>query len=363
MARVLISTTGISLKSNLERLPADDPIRSAWENRDWPRLCRQIRAVPMEDRLWGAEINTIDALWRQGQIAKDAALHFCMSDTDGGRQVQAFLRHFFEQMGQRVQVHETEGLDDRHPVRFKTHGLRNTARLMGKIIRDSGGKQFVAINATGGYKAQVAIASLIGQAMQVPVYYMHEHFKEIIKVPPMPIAFDYDLLGRTGALLVHVEHNGVIEADPADIDEEIRPLLEEIPGDHGKRLWELGPIGQIFLDGFRERFASPRQLPQAAEAHERRPPKFRDHHLPDNFKDYVMRVWQDTPYVKHAYDIGYEKQQSLVNRDFYIRPDGAIIGTYNDRKNFGGRFALLTTAETPQQKHAAMLDLAQRFSD
>ncbi|MGI5862875.1 MAG: putative CRISPR-associated protein [Myxococcales bacterium] len=73
------------------------------------------------------------------------------------------------------------------------HGLRNLVRAIGKIARDAGGPEWVAINATGGYKAQIAVAVLIGQALGSPVFYKHERFEsEVIAFPPMPVSFDYD---------------------------------------------------------------------------------------------------------------------------------------------------------------------------
>jgi len=37
----------------------------------------------------------------------------------------------------------------------------------------------VAINATGGYKAQIATTALIGIALDIAVYYKHERFNEM----------------------------------------------------------------------------------------------------------------------------------------------------------------------------------------
>ena len=44
--------------------------------------------------------------------------------------------------------------------------------------------EFCGINATGGYKAQIAIAVTIGQAARVPVYDKHELFNDITSFPP-----------------------------------------------------------------------------------------------------------------------------------------------------------------------------------
>lgn len=49
----------------------------------------------------------------------------------------------------------------------------------------------VFIDATGGYKAQIAIAVMFGQALGVDVIYKHESFGNIIDFPPMPVSLDF----------------------------------------------------------------------------------------------------------------------------------------------------------------------------
>ena len=82
-----------------------------------------------------------------------------------------------------VEAREIDDLQDADPKRFRTKGLRNLAKVVCGVIRDYGAAN-CAINATGGYKAQIAIAVLMGQALGVPVYYKHERFDEIIAFPP-----------------------------------------------------------------------------------------------------------------------------------------------------------------------------------
>src|SRR5207237_5612422 len=93
---------------------------------------------------------------------------------------------------QRVEPRCVPGLQDANAREFRTRGLRNLARLLASTLREYG-PEYCAINATGGYKAQIAIAVLLGQALQVPVYYLFERFPEIISFPPMPVSLDLDL--------------------------------------------------------------------------------------------------------------------------------------------------------------------------
>lgn len=66
---------------------------------------------------------------------------------------------------------------------------------MAKVVRQHKQQgQQVIINATGGFKAEIAYAVLIGQLFDVPVYYIHEMFRDIIEILPLPIQWDFSLL-------------------------------------------------------------------------------------------------------------------------------------------------------------------------
>ena len=54
---------------------------------------------------------------------------------------------------------------------------------------DKAGEQ-VLLNATGGYKAQISFAGIIGQVFGISVFYQFEDFPRAIKLPPLPVAFD-----------------------------------------------------------------------------------------------------------------------------------------------------------------------------
>src|SRR5207302_378624 len=79
--------------------------------------------------------------------------------------------------------------------RFKLRGLRSlVATLIDLIRRQRKEGREVHINATGGFKAEIAYATLVGLLFDVRVYYIHEAFHDIIEMPPTPISWDYSLL-------------------------------------------------------------------------------------------------------------------------------------------------------------------------
>src|SRR5262249_24328814 len=157
------------------------------------------------DRLCGAESNSIASLVATGRVPAGCGLFFFHSATDQGRDIAAILTGYYRDRGHSpVEAIEVRDLQDADPKRFPTHGLRNLARLLCKVIRDYS-PAACALNATGGYKAQIAIAVLLGQALGVPVYYKHEQFAEIIAFPPMPVALDFEVWMRVSGMLYALE--------------------------------------------------------------------------------------------------------------------------------------------------------------
>ena len=80
----------------------------------------------------------------------------------------------------------------------------------------------MAIDTTGGYKAQIAVAVVLGQALGIPVFYKHEKFSETIAFPPLPISLDYSLLGPHADLLNLFERGGALTHEELkDTDERL----------------------------------------------------------------------------------------------------------------------------------------------
>lgn len=264
-----------------------------------------------------------------------------------------------------MKVHEISDLQDESPGRFRAHGLRNLVRAIGKIARDAGGPEWVAINATGGYKAQIAVAVLIGQALGSPVFYKYDRFEsEVIAFPPMPVSFDYDLLGAYANLFDALEkQNEQLSDEPP---EAVRALLDEEVID-GVRCWALGAIGQIYLESYRQRFPPQRCLPRAASPDERRPPSFADHHYPAGFKDAVKRIFEEVAFLTGGHSLPYSKQTGIARRGFYFEDGGnerekGIVFEMRE-KDFGARYLFFTTAANRSEWIAAAVELNRRFGE
>jgi putative CRISPR-associated protein (TIGR02619 family) len=369
----LISTVGTSLLNNFRRLSPNAPalhleMQQHVNDKNWGQFGRLLPQIDPSDRICGAEINSIQEAQRRGKLDSLEFLHLLVSDTEEGKAVGEILQDYFEERGiagleslRNVSLHVIKDLQDDDPARFKVYGLRNLVRKLGEIVRTGDyfdASKFV-IDATGGYKAQIAIAVVFGQALGIPVLYRHEQFSEIIDIPPMPVTFDYDLMGQNANLLAAFERGAALDTtEMDDVDERLRVFLEEIEVD-GERIYELGAVGQIFLTGFRLRFPRDQTL-KPVTASEKKSPSFRDDHYPIGFREFVEKVCREISWVKTAHSLPYDKQRAIKRIGFYIH-EGKLVGTYQDKNRFGARFELLTNAITPAQLTWAADQLNQMY--
>ena len=312
-AQTLICTVGTSLfSSNLANLRPDDPnparraLAACYAEGDWIAVAEGLAAIPSTDRLCGAEINSLSSLFAHDAADPKANLFFCHSATTDGRAIAAILRDYYRRAGHAVvEAREIEGLQDVDPKLFRTKGLRNLAKVVCGIIRDRGASS-CAINATGGYKAQIATAVLMGQALGVPVYYKHERFDEIIAFPPMPVALNFEVWMRASGMLFALEREGgtgpaSLLDDLAGDAEMLESLVERVEID-GQAWIEMSPTGQIFHETFRERFRSSRDpiLPPAVPAAQKKPPHIHDGHVFREVRPFLESVTAQVPQVSRC---------------------------------------------------------------
>jgi putative CRISPR-associated protein (TIGR02619 family) len=363
LASTVICTVGTSLfKPNLAGLKTDDPdptrkaLAAAFASGDWAAVTAGLLKLEPTERLCGAEINSLASLVGKEYAAPDANLVFCHSDTTDGHAIGGILTKYFRDLGHPLtQARPVADLQDKDPKRFRTKGLRNLAKEVCKVIRDYGPPS-CAINATGGYKAQIAVAVLMGQALGVPVYYKHELFDEIIAFPPMPVAFDFEAWMRISGLLTALEQ----EPQPAD-------ELEDYPDDaetieslvnreevDGRDYLELSATGQIFHETFRERFRTHRDhvLPPAVPSSQKKPPHFEDSghmHAVQGLKAFLEQLTADVPHVARCATY-YSHPELPRPVKFWVGAHG-VVGQFSDGKALV-KFRVETHATTQGQMAA-----------
>lgn len=182
--RSCIVTVGTSLAKNVQ-----NNIAAAGREDDWLFHIRSLGVTTAS-----AETNSLSRLIERGTLAPGDELVFVASATELGGRCAAAVARFFQEEGFITSVRQIEGLTYEEKC-FKNKGMHALIAMLVQLIgwQQRRGRQ-VLINATGGFKAEVAYATTAGLLFGIPVYYLHESFKEIIELPPAPISWDYSLL-------------------------------------------------------------------------------------------------------------------------------------------------------------------------
>ncbi|HIK29869.1 MAG TPA: putative CRISPR-associated protein [Oscillatoriales cyanobacterium M59_W2019_021] len=349
------------LKSNwseIQQQPIDD--------RNWQPIAELLAELPSTVRLCGAEINSIFDLIDRHYCTPDCKLYFCHSATEDGRQIAALLTHYYRVKKYQVEdPKEIEHLQDTHPKLFRTKGLRNLAKAIGKIVRETG-SEFCAIDATGGYKAQIAIGVLMGQALGVPVYYKHERFSEIIAFPPMPVSLDFELWQNHSGLLEALEREELLlwENVAEDWEEKMEVTIKREDIDSRSYI-TLSPTGQIFHDTFKSRFDASKDeyLPPPVPRDRKSRPTLPDHGW-ENARSLILRLLQtitdDCPYVCGCRTHYWNPSLPSVT---HFRLQGEQIEGIFSRGNWTVKFYVDASAKTSGQQAACIADLNQRLKD
>ena len=339
-------------------------LTAAVRAKDAPAIAKLLAQLPGSTRLCGAEINSIVDLIARDYCGPRSTLCFCYSDTADGQYVAEIMQHYAALQGYPAELHKINDLQDQDPKRFRTKGLRNLAKSVCRIIRERGAA-YCAINATGGYKAQIAIAVLMGQALAVPVYYKHERFSEIIAFPPMPISLDHQLWMQWSGIFAALNRDELLlkaDLDLEDWDERLETLVEQVEID-GATWLELSPTGQIFHETFDGRFASDREqfLPPAVAAARKTRPTLTDHgwgNARTPVTALMQRLLDECPYVQSCRTHYWNPN---LSRATLFRCKGDDIEGVFSNGSWTVKITVETSATTVGQREACVADLNARI--
>ncbi|MCM1983656.1 putative CRISPR-associated protein [Lyngbya confervoides] len=126
-----------------------------------------------------AETNTIDRLEPQ----ETDAIFLLRSDTASGQECAELLKAFLRQsLGlKNIKIRKLPGI---HYQLDQGSSLEQMGRQLKQLILDcKEQKQAVTLAATGGFKAEAMILSVIGHQLSVPVCYVHEQYRSLIYLP------------------------------------------------------------------------------------------------------------------------------------------------------------------------------------
>lgn len=250
MSRRIISTVGTSLLTNAARAGLD--------TQDPAALQQVLQRDPQKA---SAEANALSRLTQPGD-----ELVFLHSDTEDGQTCSAALVAYYQAQGHKAREERVAGLSY-HEKGFVQQGLRQFVRLLAHELRTAQRQGVMPlINATGGFKAEIAYATAVGLVFQVPVSYIHEKFGDIVTLPATPVSWDYSLFSWYGDFFAW------IDSEPRPTLE-VRQRLHAMPDRVGLLLFDaedgntyLSALGEAYLEAFKGERETRRPLRLSANA-------------------------------------------------------------------------------------------------
>lgn len=352
MPTFILNTVGTSLlykdwSSNKKGLPETQSVVA------------QLNELESTDRKCGAEINSLQSLLSLNEIAgwrldPPYYLAFLVSDTDEGKWVGEVLKRYNESGKRDVSIKEVkvvavEGLQPDDPKRFANEGLRNLVKHACRLLNKESGKTRI-INATGGFKAQISFAGLIGQAIQVPVVYMFETFPFCIQMPPMPVDFNRDLWLAHYKIL---ESGGMTVASKKEfireVDKTLLPLFDH-ETDGEQHIYTITPVLELMHQSLKLHNWGYR--PQEPTTMSSKSPEekvsLNESEMPHSPKSSlkVIKQLSEFPWVEKVQNITFLNTQRshLLNK---VYPDNnSAIGIVHSDGDMGLEIKLTTTCES-----------------
>jgi putative CRISPR-associated protein (TIGR02619 family) len=352
MKSTVICSVGVSLYGNLEhRLSIPYKARSAED------VSKDIKTHTNSNKA-SAEITSIYSLINNGALDMKKNLYLLLSDTDSTKFIGDVLKHFFSDVFENVHLITIKGLTATDPDIFKEEGLRELVKSTSQIIYNTRQKnEECVINATGGFKAQISFLEMVGQIFKLDVYYQFEDFKNVIKLPQLPISLDFhiwiqhypyfDKLSRFGSLPEH---------QLLEVREELSDFIEEAKGQV-----RLSSIGLLVHQVLLERFSLEGKiyLPKPTENKGEVEISGYGFDIPLSLQTLLDNISR-LDYVNAIKVI--EFKADFAGRNIFKVNQGVIIGLYSDGRHTW-KFDIETTSVDDFEKHAICVDLNLRYSN
>ena len=287
MPRLLITTVGTSLLTNRDDRPwaewnghAGDPLPDVTLVDRWLAESDPVKA--------SAETNTLESI----DVREADHVRFLHSDTPEGCYCSERLQRFYADVAgcREVDGRSLTALGYSH-ASFSQKGLKILVDEAIQAVRHARKKSLESVFcATGGFKAEIAFLNLMGALLEVEVYYIHEQFREIVRLPRLPLAWDADWVLQRESFFewIDEEPRGSLEVENRlKADPELRPLVETAQDGYSY----LNAAGNLLFNVARE--VGPRAVwpkPVPLPLGDKNGLSSVQHHRPKGWEDFVRRL-------------------------------------------------------------------------
>jgi len=229
-----------------------------------------------DEKAASAELNTLRTMEEKSsgkgeeeiKIQKgESYFIFLHSDTLSGRVCAKAISKHLERKGVHTHLVNIKGLN--YESGQFLGGLNSFVSTLTKIVQEYrerryGERREIIFCATAGFKAELALANLVGQVFGVSVYYLHELFKDTVVIPPLPLKPDPEFWNRYGDFLEWIQEKPRTEEEIqkkyGSQPRELFLLLHKVDD-----RYQLSPAGHIIIQYFKE---SPPLVPEITEEFE-----------------------------------------------------------------------------------------------
>jgi putative CRISPR-associated protein (TIGR02619 family) len=217
------------------------------------RIYESFRHVePEGDSLRSALSAEIHSLVRIG-LDQCCRVILLASATDDGHACALAIRRYLEDRwpSLEVDVFPVPGMQVSDPRLFKQQGAVEYCKRCLDVVNRYG-RENVILNPTGGYKALVPYAVLVGMLKRVPCRYIFEQSSVLMDLPPLPVEFQRGLFEVYRNVFERIEQETTIprlewERSISHQDRESLAALFEVDRDQVT----LSGVGLLFLDEVR----------------------------------------------------------------------------------------------------------------
>src|SRR5207237_27816 len=117
-----------------------------------------------------------------------------VSETEDGRLCgERLVELTRSELGSRARSVVIQGMQIRDGQRFRQLGVRNLFDQIDRLRKETTEDE-IELNATGGFKGMVPYLTLYGIFHDLPVSYIFEQSDTLIRLPRIPLAFDWERL-------------------------------------------------------------------------------------------------------------------------------------------------------------------------
>ncbi|BAZ08049.1 putative CRISPR-associated protein [Calothrix sp. NIES-3974] len=241
---------------------------------------------------------------------------------------------------------------ENNEAQFESHGLRELVNiLIDEISQGQRQNREVVINATGGFKAEIAYTTMVGMIFEVPIKYIYQNFQKPITFPALPVSWNIDLLLEYDNFFqwldeeprLRQEVEECLKAIPESERDRILPLL--LPPDSEDCIY-LSPAGEILWKRVNQQRDIGKSLPEPNTSKIPEKDKISNsldevkHHYPKGTLNFAQKIAKLAP-VEEI--IGGHFENTTTRRVKKVFDDGSIRVLWADNKK-AANITIRTTA-------------------